>query len=213
MTRRVTITFDNGPDAAVTPVVLDTLARHGIRSTFFVVGSKLAAAHAASERAHAEGHWIGNHTWSHSTPFRDRGDAAFVEAEIEHTQRELGALAHPARLFRPFGGQGRLDGALNATAARHLMDGGYTCIMWNAVPGDFSDRDGWVETALRQVDELDWPLVVLHDIHFGAMGHLDRFLGRLNDRGTIFEQAFPPDCVLIERGRRTGALQEAILQD
>jgi len=208
--KRVTLSFDNGPDPEVTPTVLDTLARHGIRTTFFVLGRHLAAARAPSERAHAEGHWIGNHTWSHSVPFRDRGDADFVRSEIDDTQREIGTLSHPHRLFRPFGGQGRLDGALNATAADHLSAGGYSCILWNAVPGDFRDRDGWVDTALRQIEELEWPLVVLHDIHAGAMRYLDRFIGLLADRGIRFEQDFPPDCIAIDRGRRTAALEAAL---
>jgi peptidoglycan/xylan/chitin deacetylase (PgdA/CDA1 family) len=38
----VTVTFDNGPEPSVTPHVLDVLARRGVRTTFFVIGSKLA---------------------------------------------------------------------------------------------------------------------------------------------------------------------------
>jgi peptidoglycan-N-acetylglucosamine deacetylase len=66
----LTLTFDNGPDPAVTPFVLDVLAEHGVSSTFFVIGSKLGErnARACAERAHGEGHWIGNHTWSHGVP-------------------------------------------------------------------------------------------------------------------------------------------------
>lgn len=204
--RTITLTFDNGPDAEITPFVLDVLARHEIKATFFVVGNKLAAARSASERAHDEGHWIGNHTWSHSIPFRDRGDAEFVAAEIDDTQRELGALAHPAKYFRPFGGQGRIDGALNATAAAHLSAGGFTCIMWNCVPRDFADDDGWPATALTQIAAEPTPLVVLHDIRLAAMRHLDRFIGTLKDDGHQFSQTFPDSCVAIARGRPTEIL-------
>jgi peptidoglycan/xylan/chitin deacetylase (PgdA/CDA1 family) len=58
----LTVTFDNGPEPLVTPGVLDILAHHGVASTFFVIGSKLAKpeARACAERAHSEGHWIGN---------------------------------------------------------------------------------------------------------------------------------------------------------
>lgn len=209
--QHVTLSFDNGPDKHVTPTVLDTLARHGIKTTFFVVGSSLASARAPSERAHAEGHWIGNHTWSHSIPFRERGDLDFVQAEIDWSQRELDNLSHPDKLFRPYGGQGRIDGALNASAVRHLTEGGYTCVLWNAVPGDFSDHDGWVDTALRQIEEVEWPLVVLHDIHAHAMRHLDRFINILKDRGTVFEQDFPPNCVAINRGRTTKILDTGVV--
>lgn len=209
--KHVTLTFDNGPDAEVTPLVLDVLARRGIKSTFFVVGNRLAANRAPAERAHAEGHWIGNHTWSHSIPFRDRGDMDFIEAEIDRTQDEIGVLAHPDRFFRPYGGKGRLEGALNARAAQHLSQGRYTCVLWNAVPGDFDNHDGWVETALPQVATIDWPLVVLHDVHARAMQHLDRFLGKLQDRGTVFEQAFPPNCIAMNRGRETDLLECGIV--
>ena len=209
--QRITLTFDNGPDAEVTPIVLDTLKRRGIKATFFVVGNRLAAGRAPSERAFAEGHWIGNHTWSHSIPFRDRGDMDFVHSEIDRTQQEIGALSHPRRLFRPYGGKGRLDGSLNAKAVKHLAEGNYTCIVWNAVPGDFDNQEGWVETALPQIATIDWPLVVLHDVHARAMHHLDRFLGKLEDRGTVFEQNFPPNCVAMDRGRETGLLNTGIV--
>jgi peptidoglycan/xylan/chitin deacetylase (PgdA/CDA1 family) len=65
----LTLTFDNGPEPSVTPRVLDVLARRGVRTTFFVIGNKLLTrdARACTERAHAEGHWIGNHTWKSPT--------------------------------------------------------------------------------------------------------------------------------------------------
>src|SRR3954468_24541080 len=94
----VTLSFDNGPEPDVTPAVLDLLAARHLRTTFFVIGEKLAdpRARASAERAFAEGHWIGNHTWSHRVPMGD-SPADVVEHEIERTQRELGALAHERR--------------------------------------------------------------------------------------------------------------------
>jgi peptidoglycan/xylan/chitin deacetylase (PgdA/CDA1 family) len=77
----LTVTFDNGPEPSITPGVLDVLARRGVRTTFFVIGSKLASrdARACAERAHAEGHWIGNHTWTHSRPLGENPGAAAAE--------------------------------------------------------------------------------------------------------------------------------------
>ena len=57
--KRITLSFDNGPDPETTPFVLDVLARRGIKTTFFVVGQNLAKTRAPAERAVAEGHWIG----------------------------------------------------------------------------------------------------------------------------------------------------------
>jgi peptidoglycan/xylan/chitin deacetylase (PgdA/CDA1 family) len=207
----VTLTFDNGPDPEVTPAVLDILEKRGIKSTFFVVGRQLAACRAPAERAHAEGHWIGNHTWSHSIPFRNRGDIDFIQSEIDRTQDEIGTLSHPDRLFRPYGGKGRLDGSLNAEAVTHLVKGRYTCVVWNAVPGDFDNHDGWVETALPQVATIGWPLVVLHDVHSRAMQHLDRFLGQLQNSGVTFEQNFPPNCIAMCRGHETELLGRGVI--
>lgn len=207
----ITLTFDNGPDTEVTPRVLDVLSRHGILSTFFVVGNRMQQHRTAAERAHAEGHWIGNHTWSHSSPFRDRGDAAFVSAEIEPTQTAIGDLAHPDKFFRPYGGKGRLDGALNGVALQHLLRNNYTCILWNSVPGDFIDAQGWPATALCQVDDQEWPLVVLHDIFAEAMGHLDRFVGEIKDRGYVFRQAFPPTTIATLKGQPTPVLAQGVL--
>ncbi len=65
---KVTITFDNGPEPPITHHVLDVLARHGIKTSFYVIGRKLESGEgrAAVARAKAEGHWIGNHSYSHS---------------------------------------------------------------------------------------------------------------------------------------------------
>ena len=125
----VTVTFDNGPEPSITPGVLDVLARRGVRTTFFVIGSKLLnrGARACAERAHAEGHWIGNHTWTHSRPLGEDPGAAVAELEIARTQAEIGALSHSDRLFRPTGGGGHLDRRLlSAEAAALLEAGGYT---------------------------------------------------------------------------------------
>ncbi len=208
--KRITLTFDNGPDPVTTPKVLDILARRNIKSTFFVVGENLVKSRATAERAAAEGHWIGNHTWSHSQPFRAKGDMEFVQAEIGRTQDCLGSLVHPDKLFRPFGGGGRLDGALNRNAADYLAEGGYTCVLWNSVPGDFKDHDGWPAVAHQQIAACDWPLVVLHDIYGDAMRHLDQFLGELQDQGYRFEQQFPADCVAMRAGTATDVMATVV---
>ena len=207
----LTLTFDNGPEPAVTPMVLDVLARHGVLSTFFVLGYKLAdpAARACAERAHAEGHWIGNHTWTHTIPLGERPGADVVRQEIERTQAEIGLLASDPPLFRPNGGGGNLDRRLlSPQAAAALQAGGYTCVLWNSIPRDWTDPDAWVETALLQLTEQRWTLMALHDIPSGAMRHLDRFLVEVRHCGGRFRQDFPPSCVPITAGKVTGRLAD-----
>jgi peptidoglycan/xylan/chitin deacetylase (PgdA/CDA1 family) len=201
--KRVTLTFDNGPTPGVTEKVLDILDRAGLRATFFVIGRKLADPAAAKlmRQAHEAGHWIGNHTLTHSVAFGDRPDAAYAFAELEQTQALLGDCARPEKLFRPYGNSGLIGQHLfSAAAVARLLAGHYTTILWNCVPGDWKDPDGWLRTCLTQVDAQEWPVVVLHDIANGCLAHLPELLARLGDQGVRFEQTFPDSVVLTRDG-------------
>lgn len=205
----MSLTFDNGPEPGVTEHVLEVLKKERIRTTFFVLGAKLAdpARRKLAEQAHAEGHWIGNHTMTHGVPLGRMADAAAVRREILDAQRLIGDLAHPDRLFRPFGGGGALGPhLLNQEAVDVLKEEHMTCVLWNAIPRDFADPDGWVERALEQCASRPWTLVVLHDLPNGAMAQLPRFITALRERGAGFRQDFPADCVPIRRGSVIGEL-------
>ena len=193
----LTLSFDNGPTPDVTPFVLDVLARRHVKSTFFVIGEKVARPEnrALAERAHAEGHWIGNHTWSHSLPFGLMTPEA-AKAEFDRTQDAIGSLLHPHRFFRPYGQGGNLDRRLlSRPVLDHLAQARASIVLWSALPRDWQDADGWVERALDQCAALPWSLMVLHDLPTGAMANLDRFIGMVADRGGRIRQAFPPDCL------------------
>jgi peptidoglycan-N-acetylglucosamine deacetylase len=207
----ITLTFDNGPTPGVTEHVLDVLARYAIRTTFFVLGRKLSRADGKSVagRAHREGHWIGNHTWSHPLPFGQWPETADPGGEILQTQQELSALAHPDRLFRPAGGGGYLDRRLlNARALEYLRAQSMTLVLWNCVPRDWEEPVGWVTIALEQCRRADRPLLVLHDVATGAMDQLPRFIETVLDAGGRFQQEHPPDCVPMRRGEITGPIEQ-----
>ena len=198
----LTLSFDNGPEPEVTPHVLDVLARRGLKTTFFVIGEKLRdpAGRALAERARDEGHWIGNHTYTHTVPLGQmEPDAA--RREIDRTQALIGDLAHAERLFRPFGGGGRGGRhLLSHEAAEHLVAGGYSLVLWNAIPRDW-EPDGWVARALGQLAGQDETLMVLHDVPSGAMRDLDRFLDGVEEAGVAIRQTMPAGLVPIRRGR------------
>ncbi len=200
----ICLSFDNGPTPGVTEMVLEVLGRRRIPAMFFTVGNRLLepAARALAERARAEGHLVGNHTLTHGAPLGLRGAAEAVR-EIAETDALLGPLREPERLFRPNGGGGALGPhLLNASAAAHLQAGGHTVVLWNAVPRDFADPEGWPETALAMAEAATEPvLMVLHDLPNGAMRHLDRVLGLLADRGVRFLAAAPETCVPLRAGR------------
>src|SRR4051812_5096279 len=149
--RRVTLTFDNGPEPEVTESVLDSLLRHDVKATFFVLGRKvnLAAGRAICERARAEGHWIGNHTFAHEAPLGDL-DSSKALQDFIRAEQALQWLDQPARLFRPQGGGGALGpNLLNRAIVERLQAGGYDCVLWNCVPGDWRDPQRWVTRALQ----------------------------------------------------------------
>ncbi|RZN34159.1 polysaccharide deacetylase family protein [Bradyrhizobium sp. Leo121] len=199
----LTLSFDNGPEPEVTPRVLDILRERDIKTTFFVIGEKLRdpARRKLAARAHDDGHWIGNHTFTHSIPLGQQADADTAANEIGRTQAAIGDLAHPQRWFRPFGGGGNLDDRLlKPSVVDYLKRNKHSCVLWNAIPRDWEDPDGWVGRALDQCGSQPWTLMVLHDLPTGAMDHLEDFLDRAAAHGAGFRQEFPPDCVPIRAG-------------
>jgi peptidoglycan/xylan/chitin deacetylase (PgdA/CDA1 family) len=77
--RVVALTFDDGPHPDRTPKILDVLARHGVKATFFVIGERAEVYPDIVRRIAAEGHLIGNHTYSHSTRFPWMGESRMKE--------------------------------------------------------------------------------------------------------------------------------------
>ncbi|MFM8616297.1 MAG: polysaccharide deacetylase family protein [Alphaproteobacteria bacterium] len=199
----ICLSFDNGPEPEVTPGVLAVLARRRIPAMFFVIGEKLRdpKACALAEQARDAGHVIGNHTLTHGAPL-GRRSAAEALHEISATEALLADLAAPERYFRPNGGGGALGAhLLTGAAARHLMAAQATMVLWNAVPGDFRDADGWPATAHAILKAAREPvMLVLHDLPNDAMRHLDRFLGEVQDQGWHFRPKPPTGCVPLRRG-------------
>lgn len=203
MRSKVTLTFDNGPEPVVTPGVLDSLADHNLKATFFVLGRKVSEPDRAriARRAIEEGHRIGNHTFTHTTPLGNLSRESALE-EFERTEQALASLDQPERLFRPYGGSGALGPhLLHPAVVEKLEAGGYTCVLWNSVPGDWQHPDDWVDRAMEDCRSRPWSLVVLHDLPTGAMAHLDRFIRQLLDEDMELTQDYPPDCVPILDGR------------
>ena len=211
---RVTLTFDNGPDPVGTPRVLEVLRRRGVTARFFVLGRRLDAPGGLdlARRVVAEGHRLGNHSYSHETPLGldPRPDA--VERELGRTDELLADVPSRTRLFRPFGGGGHIGPHLLSPAAvRWLSEREHTVVLWSSVPGDFADPHGWVDAGLADVATQDHALLVLHDAVPDAMLHLDTFVGALLDAGHELTDELPERCLPIVRGEARPGL-EAIVQ-
>lgn len=146
------LTFDDGPDPESTPALLEILARHGARGTFFLVGKRAAKHPGLVARLLAEGHAIGNHSWDH--PSLPRLSAAAVTGQL---RRAAAAIGRPLELMRPPYGDQSLASHL---AARRL---GYTVVTWGVVGADWAEDDG-ATIAGRILDGLHpGAIVLLHD--------------------------------------------------
>jgi peptidoglycan/xylan/chitin deacetylase (PgdA/CDA1 family) len=207
MTPLVTLTFDNGPTPGVTEAVLDLLAAHATPATFFAIGSKLATTEGQDLglRIVAGGHQLGGHTWSHSIQFGGADDAAVID-ELDRTRAAVESAGGDGLLFRPYGAGGAIDDRLMSRfGAATLCSQAYTCVLWNVVPGDWRDADGWVDRALVEIERHPWSVVVLHDVVDAALARLDGFLTAVERRGMAWSQGFPDECTPIRNGTATAA--------
>jgi len=208
MTRRLTLTFDNGPVPGITEAVLDVLRDRGLTATFFVVGTDLQKPGRRDlvARARGEGHRVGNHTMTHSVLLGRTDDPAAPEKEIAANQDLLGDLASEERFFRPWGDGGVLGPHLLSPQAVDLLErGGYSLVLWNSVPRDWEDATGWPARARADIDRQDWTVLVLHD-NSPAVEQLAGFLDAVVADGVEIRSDFPDECVPIRRGVRTGSL-------
>ncbi len=213
--KTLTFTFDNGPVPGATEKVLDFLAERGIKATFFVVGQRLddARGRALVERAHAEGHWIGNHTLTHGAPLGIDGGADHVRREIGETQRRIEGVSHPRKFFRPNGAGSIGPHLLSRPALSYLAENGFTVVTWNNVPGDWLEpRRRWLTNALSTLENLDWSVCVLHDAFIAdMMDQLERFHDELVRRDVNIVQEFPAPCIILDRGKPTCPLERYVM--
>jgi peptidoglycan-N-acetylglucosamine deacetylase len=128
----VALTFDDGPGAS-TPDVLGVLQRAGVHATFFVVGERAATEPEMLRRIRADGHSIGDHTWSHRIPSSSAGwNPKTLSTEITRTRRAVfDATGLRPCLFRPPGGI--IKGAERVTHAAS-----FSIILWSVDTRDWS---------------------------------------------------------------------------
>jgi hypothetical protein len=109
-------------------------------------------------------------------------------------------------LFRPYGAGGVIDEQLmSVDGAATLCALGYTCVLWNVLPGDWRDADGWVEAARSRIELHPWSVVVLHDVADAALPRLGEFLDLMADAEATWSQDFPDDCTPIRDGIATSS--------
>jgi peptidoglycan-N-acetylglucosamine deacetylase len=161
--KQIALTYDDGPNDPHTLKLLDVLAKHGVRATFFMIGRYVRQRPDIARAVAHAGHVIGNHTFTH--PLLVFESAAVTRTQFVDCQQALeDAVGEHSNLFRPpFGG--RRPETLRA--ARAL---GLETVMWNVTGHDWNAPPAAVieKKVMRQMRGGD--VILLHDGGHRAMG-------------------------------------------
>jgi peptidoglycan-N-acetylglucosamine deacetylase len=176
----IAMTFDDGPSATLTPKLLDLLATHHIKATFFVIGENVAEHPEIVARAAREGHEIANHSWSHPN-FGKMSDES-VRRQLQQTDDAIkNATGKRPTLLRP------PYGSITAREKRWIHDEfGYDIILWDVDPYDWK-RPGPAVVRARILKETQPGSIVLsHDIHPGTIEAMPSTFDELETKGFKF---------------------------
>lgn len=149
------LTFDDGPHPEYTPRLLDILAAHGAKATFFVVGAAVRAHPELTRRIASEGHALANHTWDHrSMPTLTRVQRLEQLRRCAHALAPYGGDHH---LFRPPFGNQSLASRLDALRL------GYEVVTWSYHCLDWLEHDAEFLSARLAERLRPGSIVLLHD--------------------------------------------------
>lgn len=184
----VALTFDDGPNAAVTNRILASLEANGGRATFFMVGNRVSGqANIASVQKMAElGCEVANHTYEHKTI--TKLNAAGIQSQLSRTNEIISrACGVSPVLMRPPGG------AKNEASLKAVGDMGMASIMWNIDTLDWKTRNAQktIDAVLNHVKDGD--IVLMHDLYTTTADAAEIIIPELIRRGyqlvTVSEMA------------------------
>ena len=172
----VALTFDDGPNPASTARLLDGLAERGAKATFFLIGEQIEANAALVQRMAAEGHQVGNHTWSHVR--LAEAEAPVVKEQLVKTDTALRTLLGENDYWV------RVPYGLIRDDQRSLFS--QPLIQWSVDPEDWRlrDADAVTDFVLEQVQPGD--IILLHDSLEPSVDAALRIVDALQQQGYTF---------------------------
>lgn len=171
-TNKIAFTFDDGPNAN-TKKVLAVLKKYNVKATFFVLGQQVAAYPDVARQIIAEGHDIGNHTYSHKDLVKASPELA--KAEIDKTNNIVfETTGQTIKLFRPT--YGRYNASVKSLTNLHF-------VLWNVDPLDWKVRVPKTIANNILTHTKGGSVILMHDIYSTSAEALDMVLGQLIDKG------------------------------
>lgn len=178
--KRVALTFDDGPNPLYTPMILDVLKRYNAHATFFVVGKMAMQYRELTLEMLADGHELGNHTYTH--PNLTKLKQPEIIAEALRTRAALKDITgRQTYLFRPPGGN------IDEFVTKQFRALDYNIIYWSINAGEFRKNPPPQQAAqiLSRVE--DGSILLLHNGPVdGTINILPTLLSELNNRGYTF---------------------------
>jgi len=176
------LTLDDGPDAEVTPRVLDLLARYGVHATFFLIGDRVPGNEALLARMRAEGHELANHM-AHDEPSIELSPLEFAHQLAEVDSLISGEDGPAGHWLRPG------SGWFNARMIEQLETQGYRLALGSVYPHDLLLKSPALIADFVEERVFPGAVIILHDGD-GQPGRtvdvLERVLPVLVDRGYRF---------------------------
>jgi len=176
----IALTFDDGPHATLTPKLLDILKERGIKATFFVIGQNVVANPAILQRAVAEGHEIGNHSWNHQAFTKAGTSGVTMQVTQTNDAIENATGKKPVILRPPYG-------ATNASITKRLNEEyGLKVIMWDVDPLDWKYRNSEKVKSEILKSTKAGSIVLAHDIHASTVNAMPETIDALIAKGFKF---------------------------
>lgn len=174
--KRVALTFDDGPNPKTTEQILDILNKYDAKATFFMLGSRVEYYPDIAKKVQANGHELGNHTWSHKD--LTKLSAAQIANEINRTTSIIEQVTgEKSTVFRP------PYGAVNAHVRGQTA---MPVILWDVDTMDWKYHDPVRILQTIQQHTKDGSIILMHDIHQSTADGLDNILAYLQGEGYMF---------------------------
>lgn len=176
-TKQIAITFDDGPNAAFTPRLLDLLYSEKTPATFFLIGKNIAGNEPLLDRMMKEGHVVANHSYEHSYWYSLNNGQDMLKDLQRCDEAIYKVTGKTPALFRP------PYGVTNPMVAKMVKNGNYHCIGWSIRSFDTQAKNAeqLLQKSLKGLSNGD--IILFHDWGAHTIGILSAFIKEARHRG------------------------------